>query len=77
MTEAENLIGESDHEKSEAKEEKPIYEKFKEYPYYDWNDESAYASFMLELLGYLEVRHFEPFETIYNSVENPEEFYFC
>lgn len=38
MTEAENLIGESDHEKSEAKEEKPIYEKFKEYPYYDWND---------------------------------------
>lgn len=53
------------------------YEKFKEYPYYDWHDESSFAFFMIELLGYLEVRHFEPYECIYGSMENPEEFYFC
>ena len=32
---------------------------------------------MLALLGQLEVRQFNAMERIFNSVENPEEFYFC
>ena len=51
------------------------YEKFKHFPFYEW-DNNEYRNFMIQLLLKLEVRRFESQEIVYDNLQTIDEFYF-
>ena len=53
----------------------PGWTRFREYPYYDW-DNSVYENFMIDLLRSLEVRSFEAKEIIIGELEECNEILF-
>ena len=53
----------------------PIWEHYKHYPFYDWNN-AVFQSFMLRILENLEERFFKANEIIYRELDESQEMYF-
>ena len=58
-----------------AHEETPGWQRFKDFPYYNWNDDN-YKKFMIDTLSQLEMRNFEQSEIIIQELDEVQEAYF-